>query len=74
MSSIQRCPDDRERLYFRTIVYNTHTHTHTHTQEEVEKYMEEACSILGKFEAECKELIDTYFDRIWKMLMDELVS
>ena len=42
-------------------------------QEFVKGELEKFCSALGHLEAECKDLIGSYFDMIWEAILDGLV-
>ena len=43
------------------------------SQEEVKAEIEKFCSALGSLEAECKTVVDMFFDEIWDLIEKELV-
>ena len=43
-------------------------------QELAEKEVKRVCFFLGPLDGQCKDMIDTYFPQMWKLLQEELVS
>ena len=43
-------------------------------QEVAEKEVKRVCFFLGPLDGQCKDMIDTYFPQMWKLLQEELVS
>ena len=43
-------------------------------QAEAKAAVEQLCSVLGSLKDECKTLVDSYFDQIWKLLVQQAVS
>ena len=36
--------------------------------------IEKVCKVLGPLAGECKTLIEEYFDQMWKLVIDKVVS
>jgi hypothetical protein len=43
-------------------------------QEVAEKEVKRVCIFLGPLDGQCKDMIDTYFPKMWELLQEELVS